>query len=70
MERSAVASSNIAAVGYDSTSQTLEVEFSNGAVYQYYNIPQTIYDALMTAPSKGQFLAYQIKNRFPYARVS
>jgi hypothetical protein len=69
MNREPVASSNVAAVGYDEPSQTLEVEFTNGAVYQYYNVTQTLYEQFMQAASKGQFLAYQIKNSYPYSRV-
>lgn len=69
MQRDYVSSSNIVSVGYDPTSETLEVEFQSGAVYQYYNVNQSIYDEFMNAPSKGRFLAYQIKNAFPYSRV-
>jgi hypothetical protein len=69
MERQKVSSSNIASIGYDPSSQTLEVEFLNGSVYQYYNVPGGIHEAFMRAPSKGQFLASQIKDRFPYSRV-
>ncbi len=69
IQRNHVSSSNVASVGYDAPSQTLEVEFKSGGVYQYYNIPQGVYDQFMSAPSKGKFLAYQIKNRFPYSRV-
>jgi len=69
MRRDSVVSSNIVSVGYDPQSETLEVEFQNGAVYQYYNVPKRIYEALMAAPSKGQFLVHQIRDRFPYARV-
>ncbi|MCO7471707.1 MULTISPECIES: KTSC domain-containing protein [Stenotrophomonas] len=69
MNREPVASSNIAAIGYDEPSQTLEVEFTGGAIYQYYNVTQMIFDQLMQASSKGQFLAYQIKNSHPYSRV-
>ncbi len=69
MNREPVASSNIAAIGYDEPSQTLEVEFTSGAVYQYYNVTQALFEQLMQASSKGQFLAYQIKNSFPYSRV-
>ena len=69
MQREYVASSNIVSVGYDETSQTLEVEFKDGAVYQYYNVGQNIYDEFIKSPSKGQFLSYQIKNAFPYTRV-
>lgn len=69
MNREPVASSNIVAIGYDEPSQTLEVEFMSGAVYQYYNVTQALFDQLMQAGSKGQFLAYQIKNVYPYSRV-
>lgn len=69
MNREPVASSNIAAIGYDEASQTLEVEFTSGALYQYYNVTQALFEQLMQASSKGQFLAYQIKNSYPYSRI-
>lgn len=69
MNREPVASSNVAAIGYDEPSQTLEVEFMNGAIYQYYNVAQALYEQFKQAGSKGQFLAYQIKNSYPYSRV-
>ncbi|WP_428408449.1 KTSC domain-containing protein [Hyphococcus sp.] len=69
MERYSVASSNIASIGYDTPSQTLEVEFLNGTIYQYYGVPQNLYDQLMQAGSKGRFLNTYIKNAFGYSRV-
>ena len=69
MQRDYVSSSSIVSVGYDPATETLEIEFDSGAVYQYYNESQSIYEELMGAPSKGKFLAYQIKNFFPYSRV-
>jgi len=69
MDRNQVSSSNIVSVGYDQQNETLEVEFRDGAVYQYYNVNKNLYDQFMAASSKGQFLAYQIKNVFPYSRV-
>lgn len=69
MNRDQVASSNIAAIGYDEASQTLEVEFISGGVYQYYNVGAALFDQLMQAPSKGQFLHAYIQNAYPYSRV-
>ncbi len=69
MERYSVASSNIASIGYDAGTETLEVEFLTGAIYQYYNVPQNMYDQLMQAGSKGRFLNTYIKNAYPYSRV-
>lgn len=70
MERQCVSSSNIASIGYDSDSRVLEVEFLRGAVYQYYDVPQSIYDGLMAADSHGKyFVAYIKKGGYHYAQV-
>ena len=69
MERDFVSSSNIASIGYDEASQTLEVEFLSGSVYQYYNVPLSVYENMMQAGSKGRFLNFYIKNAYPYSRV-
>ena len=69
MTRDYVESSSLQSVGYDEQSQTLEVEFCNGAVYQYYNCPRLVYDELMNSASKGQFFNSQIRNGLPYSRV-
>ena len=69
MNRDSVGSTTIASIGYDEAAQTLEVEFLNGSVYQYYNVNEEMYARLAQAPSKGQFLHYEIKNAYPYARV-
>ena len=69
MNREPVASSTIVAIGYDESSETLEVEFRAGSVYQYYNVTLALFEQLMQANSKGQFLAYQIKSAYPYSRV-
>ncbi len=69
MNKYQVASSNIRAIGYDIITQTLEVEFLSGWVYQYYGVSEYLYQQLMQAPSKGQFLNQYIKNAYPYSRV-
>ena len=35
-----VSSSNLSAVGYDSLTGTLSIEFHDGRLYEYYNVPQ------------------------------
>jgi hypothetical protein len=44
-------------------------EDSSGSVYQYYNVPPSIWTELFAAPSKGQFLNAYIKNAYPFSRV-
>lgn len=69
MNREPVASSNLISAGYDETSETLEIEFSNGTIYQYYNVGAAIYEQFNTASSKGLFLNVYIKNAYPFSRV-
>ncbi|WP_315774309.1 MULTISPECIES: KTSC domain-containing protein [unclassified Bradyrhizobium] len=69
MKRDAVSSSNIAEVGYDATSRTLEVLFKTGAVYQYFDVPEQIYDELMRSSSVGGFLNSSVKGQYRYARL-
>ena len=70
MNRTPVTSSNIASIGYDSATQTLEVEFHNGSVYQYRGVPPSLYQSLMGASSHGQYLdAYIKKGGYTYTRI-
>ncbi|WP_439835328.1 KTSC domain-containing protein [Aeromonas enteropelogenes] len=69
MERTPVSSSNVASVGYDHISLTLEIEFHNGGIYQYYDVPEDIYSALMNAGSIGSFFSYNIRNHYPTQRI-
>lgn len=69
MDRELVASSNIRSAGYDEAAETLEVEFTNGTIYQYYNVPAAMYEQFKQAGSKGQFLNAYIRNAYPYSRV-
>jgi hypothetical protein len=62
MPRQPVRSSNIASIGYDAGSSTLEVEFVTGAVYQYYNVPKSVYEGLMNAKSHGSYFARYVKD--------
>lgn len=69
MQRTSVDSSNIASIGYDENSITLEIEFHNGGIYQYFDVPVGIYQGIMGAGSKGQYFAQHIKGFFRYVKV-
>jgi hypothetical protein len=64
MERIAVESSSVSAVGYDPAAFELEVEFRNGRVYRYQQVPIAAFRLLLQAPSIGEFVNKQIKPRF------
>jgi hypothetical protein len=69
MKRKKVDSSNLASVGYDANDQILEIEFNHGGVYQYFDVPEDVYDELMNADSHGQYLAHNIKGAYRYSKV-
>ena len=69
MMRQPVSSSNLQSVGYDPNSQTLEVEFNSGSIYQYTGVPESVYQGLMGAASHGSYLAQNIRDRYPYTRI-
>lgn len=70
MNRSPVTSSNLESIGYDPDSQTLEIEFKDGHVYQYFDVQPSMYQALMAATAHGKFFAAEVRGRYRYARVS
>jgi hypothetical protein len=70
VERRPVSSSHLAAVGYDPAAQKMQVEFSNGAVYEYRGVPAHTHEALMNANSAGEHFVKHIKNAFNGKRVS
>lgn len=69
MQHQPVSSSNIASIGYDQATQILEVEFLNGTVYQYFNVPLPVYEGVMGAGSHGTYLNAHIKNQYQYHKV-
>ena len=69
MNRKQVVSTNIASVGYDESTQTLEVGFLNGTTYQYSNVPKNIHNQFMQQQSKGRFFNTYVKNHYSYSRL-
>ena len=70
MDRVAVVSSNLASVGFDSATQTLEVEFHSGDIYDYSQVSGFIYQGLMDAASKDHYLWAVIKKGgYAYKKV-
>jgi hypothetical protein len=69
MEMIPVTSSNVEAIGYDENSQTLQVEFKNGSNYQYFDVPERIFNELRGAGSIGAYLSTNIKGSYRFSRV-
>ena len=63
-ERVHVRSTNIRWVGYDSKKQVLEVEFHNGSIYRYYDVPEQVHKDFLSADSKGKYLNRHIAFKY------
>ena len=55
--------------GYAQLSNTLEIEFQSGAIYQYFDVPMHVYEELRAASSQGQYFNANVRNVYSYRRV-
>jgi hypothetical protein len=69
MERKRVNSSKVRSVGYDERTQTLEVEMSNGQVWQYAKVYPEVYRRFMAAPNPTSFFEDRIAEDYTGRRV-
>lgn len=64
MERRRLKSSVLASAGYHDDRTILEVAFRTGRVYYYFDVPIFHYDALLAAPSAGQYFNEYIRSHY------
>lgn len=69
MRRRLVNSSSLRSVGYDPRSRTLEIEFHSESVYQYLDVPQTVFEELLAQDSLGSYFNAEIRDSYACARV-
>ena len=71
MERRAVDSAQLTSIAYDAVSETLEVEFRKGGIYQYFGVSIETHQQLLAAESIGTYFNAVIREGgFSYVRVS
>ena len=68
--RQVIQSSSLRSIGYDRATATLEVEFTNGGVYRYADVPADVWSAFRQADSKGKFFQEHVRDLFATMRVS
>jgi hypothetical protein len=65
-----VNSTNIAAVEFNDTTQTMTVDFLSGGRYEYYGVPREIYYEVINAPSVGSAFYQLVRNRYTFQRLN
>ncbi len=66
MERLDVVSSVVQSAGH---SRVLEIQVESGRVYQYFDVPESVYQEMMQAESKGKYFNAHIRNQYPYQEI-
>jgi uncharacterized protein len=69
MHRDPVSSASLKSIGYSEDQEILEVEFVDGGVYQYLEVPREEYVALMGAESHGSYFSHNIRGAYEYRVV-
>ena len=64
IRRVPIESRALAAVGYSKRLRALEIEFRNGAIYRYLDVPRSAHKGLMNAPSKARFYHQNIRGKY------
>jgi hypothetical protein len=65
-----VQSSALESLAYDESGHRLRATFrGSGRTYEYEDVPQDLYDALIFSDSIGAFFNSHIRDRFPFHEV-
>jgi hypothetical protein len=64
-----VNSSTISEIGYDAQRSVMSVKFKTGAIYEYLEVPQSIYDFVINSESVGKALNAEVKGVYEYQQV-
>lgn len=59
-----IKSTNLNRVSY--YEDDLYVEFSSGAQYRYFNVPQDVFAAMLVSDSPGRFLNIEVKGKYTH----
>jgi hypothetical protein len=64
-----VQSKLLASMAYNHDQAKLQLEFRDGTVYQYFQVPRQTYQSLLQADSKGTYFNRRIRTVFRCARL-
>ena len=64
MTRQIIISTGLKSVGYDAVAHVLEVELQSGPISRYFDVPPSVYEALMSAPSKTRYFNDNVAGKY------
>ena len=69
IRREPIPSSALTAAGYSKRQHIMEIEFCNGAIYRYLDVPASVYQEFMGAESKARYYDWNIKGHYRALRL-
>ena len=69
VDRQPVKSRILRSVGYNDSAKILEIEFQNGQIYQFSDVPPKVYADLMRSGEIGKYFSEKIRPRFQSKQV-
>ncbi len=64
MTQQLITSTGLKSVGYDAVAHVLELELQSGPVSRYFDVPPSVYEALMSAPSKTRYYNDNVAGKY------
>lgn len=64
MEMIRVSSSAIRAIGYDATTRSMKITFTEGHTYDFCGVPEGVFNGLLHASSKGRYYNDHIRDQY------
>jgi hypothetical protein len=56
-------------VKYDEKARELDIRFTSGKTYRYFDVPGDVFIRLLGANSKGEFFNEEIRGAYEYAEI-
>ncbi len=69
IRRGPIESSALAAIGFSRRLHALEIEFHDGLIYRYLEVPPPVYRAFLAAESKARFYNQHVRGKYRCLRV-
>jgi KTSC domain len=70
MTRKPLSSGKLKSAGYDESLRVMEIEFTNGDIYEYKGVSRELYRQLLSSPSPSSFFEDKIDEQFTGRRMA
>jgi len=62
-------SSHVKAIKYEEENRNILIEFNDGSVYMYTNVPPSVWEEFLNHGSKGRFVNIVLRRQYTATRI-